>query len=212
MAITERKIWYWVSSLPARFETQPSPSLNGSSPKMNATNSLYYTDIPGLKRFVHGVNMILQASIGGIRMKKGTLPTSPQRSELMSRVRQHGTEPELIVRGMLSRIGAKYRLNAKSLPGSPDIANRERRKAIFIHGCFWHYHGECPRGQIPASNVGYWKPKLLENRTRDERKVADLRKNGFDVMVVWECELSHEDRLLKRLSRFWNRTVRRSGF
>jgi DNA mismatch endonuclease (patch repair protein) len=141
-------------------------------------------------------------------MKKGTLPTSSQRSELMSRVRQHGTEPELVVRSILTRIGARYRLNARSLPGSPDIANRTKKKAIFIHGCFWHYHGDCPRGRIPGSNVAYWKPKLLENRRRDKRRVADLQRNGFDVIVVWECELSHEDRLSKRLGRFWNRLVR----
>jgi len=120
----------------------------------------------------------------------------------MKRVRQAGTAPELAVRRALTSIGARYRVNVRGLPGRPDIANRKRRKAIFVHGCFWHFHSECGRGQVPTRNRDFWETKLLANRTRDEVKRGALESAGFDVLTVWECELEGAE-LKARLGHFW---------
>src|SRR6266446_2538925 len=101
--------------------------------------------------------------------------TTPERSALMKRVRQRGTDPELMARRILSDIGAHYRLNVKSLPGSPDVVNRRLQKAIFVHGCFWHGHARCGRGTIPMTNRRFWLDKLHQNTQRDRRKIAALR-------------------------------------
>jgi DNA mismatch endonuclease (patch repair protein) len=129
--------------------------------------------------------------------------TSPERSALMRRVRQSGTALELRVRSVLSSLGARYRLNVRSLPGSPDVVNEVRRKAIFVHGCFWHGHTQCSRGRVPRANRSFWAEKLLKNRERDQRKVDALRELRFDVLVVWECELADPDALTRRLHSFW---------
>lgn len=121
----------------------------------------------------------------------------------MKRVRQRGTNLEQAVRRILSRIGARYRLNVKGLPGRPDIANKHRKKAIFVHGCFWHGHEACGRGRIPKRNRPFWEEKLARNLERDRRKCADLEELGYDVLVVWGCEFSDPDNLNKRLREFW---------
>jgi DNA mismatch endonuclease, patch repair protein len=125
------------------------------------------------------------------------------RSELMKRVRQAGTAPEQMVRRLLGRVGARYRLNSRGLPGRPDIANRTRRKAIFVHGCFWHHHEGCPRGRIPKSNREFWTEKLRSNVKRDQMKVRALEDMGFDVLVLWECELTDAAAVVDRLRAFW---------
>jgi len=121
----------------------------------------------------------------------------------MKRVRQKGTGLESAVHKVLYRIGARYRKNVKELPGSPDIANRSRKKAIFIHGCFWHYHETCGRGRIPTRNREFWTEKLKRNVERDRRKAADLTELGYDVLILWGCELKDTERLQKRLHEFW---------
>lgn len=122
----------------------------------------------------------------------------------MKRVRQAGTGPEHAVRRLLSAIGARYRLNVRGLPGRPDIANRSRKKAIFVHGCFWHHHSVCGRGRIPAANREFWADKLQRNIERDRRKVSELQELGYDVLVIWECELRNELMAVERLSAFWS--------
>ena len=122
----------------------------------------------------------------------------------MKRVRQRATSAELVVRRLLRHMGAHYRVNVRGLPGSPDIAHKGRKKAIFVNGCFWHFHESCDRGKLPRTNSDFWRSKLLENRKRDSRKVAALEDLGFDVLTVWECELADEDSLLRRLGHFWN--------
>lgn len=129
--------------------------------------------------------------------------TTPERSALMKRVRRQGTDLEAKVRQVLTKIGARYRLNVKGLPGSPDIANRSRRKAIFIHGCFWHHHQACGRGRIPARNREFWSDKLRRNVERDERKTRNLNELGYEVLTLWECELKDAERLTNRLREFW---------
>lgn len=133
------------------------------------------------------------------------LVTTTARSHLMKRVRQKGTAPELAVRSALSEVGASYRLNVRGLAGRPDVANRSRRKALFVHGCFWHWHQGCSRGRIPASNSAFWREKLLGNRARDARKLSQLESEGFDVLVVWECETTDRVALNEMLRTFWFR-------
>ena len=121
----------------------------------------------------------------------------------MKRVRQRDTPPERMVRQLLTEGGAKYRLNVGGLPGSPDVANKKRKKAIFVHGCFWHYHADCARGRIPTRNSTFWEEKLYGNRERDVRKIRGLEEKGYDVLVVWECQLTDPDSLRERLMNFW---------
>ena len=105
----------------------------------------------------------------------------------MASIGKKDTTPELTVRKGLHRLGFRYRLHKKDLPGTPDIAFPARRKVILVHGCFWHAHG-CSIAGIPKSNRSFWVPKLNRNKERDMRKEADLRKLGGDVLTVWECE------------------------
>ncbi|HUZ13938.1 MAG TPA: very short patch repair endonuclease [Caulobacteraceae bacterium] len=129
--------------------------------------------------------------------------TPAQRSERMRRVRQAGTEPELIVRRALRALGYRYRLHRRDLPGSPDIVLPSRRKVIFVHGCFWHAHAGCRRATTPKSNADYWVAKLAENRERDARARAALEAAGWTVGVVWECETSDPRRMTGRLDEFF---------
>lgn len=124
----------------------------------------------------------------------------------MKKVRQKGTDLEQRVSRLLFATGARYRLNVSDLPGRPDIASKSRRKAIFVNGCYWHHHTVCARGQVPSTNPEFWREKFKANRRRDQRKVQDLKDLGFDVLVVWECELQDEDLLQSRLVSFWSAT------
>jgi DNA mismatch endonuclease, patch repair protein len=121
----------------------------------------------------------------------------------MKRVRQRGTEAELTVRRALTRLGASYRVNTATLPGSPDISNKSRKKAVFVHGCFWHGHLGCRRAQPPASNHKFWVPKIRETAARDKRKRDALIALGYDVLEVWECETRDDLALERRLAEFW---------
>jgi DNA mismatch endonuclease (patch repair protein) len=121
----------------------------------------------------------------------------------MSRVKQKGTANEIIVRRVLHSVGGRFRVNRRALPGSPDISSERRRKAIFVNGCFWHAHSGCAKATLPKSNAVFWRAKLAANVERDARKIAELRRLNFDVLVVWECELDRIAALRKRLTRFW---------
>jgi DNA mismatch endonuclease (patch repair protein) len=118
----------------------------------------------------------------------------------MSRVRQRGTAPELAVAKILGSIGASYRLNVQSLPGSPDFANKARKWAIFVNGCFWHHHTDCPKATLPKSNKDFWKTKFDDNRRRDAAAIRSLRRSGFKVTIVWECETKIEASIEAKLS------------
>jgi DNA mismatch endonuclease, patch repair protein len=136
-------------------------------------------------------------------MRRSELDTTPERSALMKRVRQSGTSAELVVRAVLTHIGARYRLNVRGLPGRPDVANGRLQKALFVHGCFWHFHRGCSRGRIPSRNHAFWSDKLERNADRDRRKIDALHVLGYEVLVVWECELKDYDALVGRLKEFW---------
>lgn len=131
--------------------------------------------------------------------------TPERRSALMSRIRGKHTAPERVLRAALHRAGYRYRLYVKRLPGCPDIVFPKRRKAIFVHGCFWHYHPKCRLGSLPKSNLEFWKPKLEGNRKRDERNIRTLRRMGWKVLIVWQCNLKTPKRCLERVERFLER-------
>ena len=138
------------------------------------------------------------------RMHAGRgMKTTPQRSALMRRVRREDTRPEQAVRQILWDLGGRYRKNVPGLPGRPDIANKDRKLAIFVHGCFWHFHEQCERGRIPVRNREFWQEKFAANRSRDLRKKQQLEELGFRVLVVWECELQDRSSLAGRLRSFW---------
>lgn len=122
----------------------------------------------------------------------------------MQAIRSKDTKPELRVRHLLHRLGYRFRVHLKDLPGKPDIAFTRRRKVIFVHGCFWHGHQAegCPDGSRPRSNTGYWNPKLDRNAERDRANTATLETAGWDVLTVWACETRDEDALSGRLIAF----------
>ena len=125
------------------------------------------------------------------------------RSENMRRIRSKDTGPEMAVRQMIRALGfSGYRLHRKDLPGKPDIAFIGRKKAVLIHGCFWHGH-DCKEGlRKPKSNLDYWLSKIERNRQRDAVHLADLARLGWSVLTVWECELRNTDDLMERLRLF----------
>lgn len=126
--------------------------------------------------------------------------TPDQRRRIMQSVKTKHTGPEWTVRRILHSQGLRYRLHAK-LPGHPDIVFPSKRKAIFVHGCFWHSHG-CCKGQAPKSRLDYWAPKLRANVDRDEQKIRELQDLGWTVMTVWQCEMVDPKSLAEKLSDF----------
>jgi DNA mismatch endonuclease (patch repair protein) len=132
-----------------------------------------------------------------------------KRSAVMRQVKGSGTTPERTLRRLLTRLGARYRLNRKDLPGSPDIVLPGRRLAIFAHGCFWHGH-DCARGaRVPKTNRDYWLAKVGRNRARDATTVQALSASGWRVEVIWECEMKDEAALANRLAALLQANPRR---
>lgn len=124
------------------------------------------------------------------------------RSENMRRIRSKDTAPEMAVRSLAHRLGYRYRLHRKDIPGKPDLVFPSRRKVIFIHGCFWHQHPGCREGRPPKSNTAYWLPKLERNMERDKDALARLAAAGWDVLVIWECETKDAEILARTLTGF----------
>ena len=124
-----------------------------------------------------------------------------QRRKIMQAVKPKNTSPEIAVRRLLFSRGYRYRVHYQKLPGKPDIAFPSRRKAIFVHGCFWHGH-DCSKGQPPKSNQDYWLPKLQANTTRDHKKTAEIKEMGWEVLIVWQCEIANKEALVGRLEDF----------
>ncbi len=109
----------------------------------------------------------------------------------MAGIRQHGTAAELAVRAAARQLGLHYRIVNRDLPGSPDLANRKRKWAVFVHGCFWHRHNGCARTTTPQRNRGFWLAKFNANQLRDARALAALRVMGMSCVVIWECEVAN---------------------
>nr|WP_294814740.1 DNA mismatch endonuclease Vsr [uncultured Sphingomonas sp.] len=120
----------------------------------------------------------------------------------MSRIRKTGSQPEVTVRQLAHRLGYRFRINRRDLPGTPDIVFPGRRKTIFVHGCFWHQHEGCHLANKPRTRIEYWLPKLARNVQRDMQASEALRKLGWEVLVIWECEVKDHEALTGRLRDF----------
>jgi DNA mismatch endonuclease (patch repair protein) len=113
-----------------------------------------------------------------------------KRSDIMSHISGKETKPEILVRKFLFAKGFRFRKNVKELPGKPDIVLPKYKTVIFIHGCFWHGH-TCKRGALPTTNSEFWKAKIGGNTERDKRNISELEKQGWDVIVIWQCEIKN---------------------
>jgi len=127
----------------------------------------------------------------------------------MRAIRGRDTKPELEVRRGLHRMGYRYRLHAKALPGKPDLVFPSRRKVIFVHGCFWHLHAHCSIGRIPKTRTDYWATKLNSNRKRDRQVRRKLKAMGWEALVVWECEIANLPAAIRKASEFLDVMERR---
>ncbi|MEW5770843.1 MAG: very short patch repair endonuclease [Pseudomonadota bacterium] len=128
--------------------------------------------------------------------------TPEQRSRCMSRIKGKDTSPEMFVRSLVFSMGYRYRLHDRRLPGSPDLVFKNRRKVIFVHGCFWHMH-DCRYGQVkPKTNAAFWEAKRNRNVQRDQDNMAALEAAGWEILVVWECETKDDSALAKRIKGF----------
>lgn len=125
-----------------------------------------------------------------------------QRSRNMSLVKGRDTKPELLVRSIVHRLGYRFRLHGKKLPGRPDIVLPRHRKVIFVHGCFWHGHAGCPRAARPTSNVKFWNKKIDSNIRRDSAAQRELTALGWEYLVIWQCEMRDSEALTEKLDLF----------
>jgi DNA mismatch endonuclease (patch repair protein) len=126
----------------------------------------------------------------------------------MRKIQYKDTKPELIVRRIVTKLGYRYRLHDKTLPGRPDLTLHKTKSVIFVHGCFWHQHSDCREGRIPRSRTEYWGPKLARNVERDQSHQATLSAGGWRLLTVWECELS-DPNLSERIESFLNASTTR---
>jgi DNA mismatch endonuclease, patch repair protein len=122
-------------------------------------------------------------------------------SRRLARFGHEASGPEWLVRRYLTAAGLRFRTRNRDLPGSPDLANRSRRWAVFVHGCVWHHHASCPRATVPSRNRTFWLSKFRDNRRRDRRVLLQLERVGFTVVVIWECEVMQPRVLRQRLSK-----------
>lgn len=125
-----------------------------------------------------------------------------ERSRIMSRVHSKNTRPERLVRSILHSMGYRFRLHYKSLPGCPDIVLPRHKKVIFVHGCFWHAHPECKRATRPTTRPDFWAKKIDGNVRRDAIAQKTLTELGWQVLIVWQCETMHLDRLRETLRQY----------
>lgn len=126
------------------------------------------------------------------------------RSERMGRVRGQNTGPEMLVRRLTHAMGYRYRIHRKDLPGRPDLVFPRRRKVIFVHGCFWHRHDDscCKLARLPKSRLEFWVPKLEANAARDKRNEVNLRTMGWNILIIWECEIRDHASLRSKIESF----------
>ncbi len=129
----------------------------------------------------------------------------------MARIGSADTAPELAVRKLVHRLGYRFRLHKRSLPGTPDICFPGRKQAIFVHGCFWHRHEGCRRTTTPRTRTSFWEDKFEKNVVRDRANTSDLGELGWSVMIVWECETSDLEALAPRLAEFLSGAASRTS-
>jgi len=125
-----------------------------------------------------------------------------RRSANMGRIRSKNTIPEIALRRLIHRLGYRFRLHRRDLPGKPDIVFPARRRIILMHGCFWHQHPECSEGRLPGSRTEYWGEKLKRNQVRDEVNRALLQDKGWRILVVWECQLKDTVAVTRMVRKF----------
>lgn len=125
----------------------------------------------------------------------------------MSRISGSNTKPEIVVRKMIYGMGFRYRLNVRELPGTPDIVLPKHKKVVFVHGCFWHGHKGCKRSQRPSSNRNFWNRKIEQNMARDKKAIKDLKKLGWQMLIIWGCKTRNPINLKKILTEFLDRKV-----
>ena len=123
-----------------------------------------------------------------------------KRSDIMSKISSKDTKPEILVRKFLFSKGFRYRINVKTLPGKPDIVLPKYKTIIFVNGCFWHGHN-CKKGKLPSSNTDFWKEKISNNKSRDDKNSDLLVKLGWKVIIIWQCEISKIDNRTKILNK-----------
>lgn len=128
--------------------------------------------------------------------------TTEKRSKIMRNIKSKDTRPEMAVRRLIYSMGYRYRLYGKGLPGKPDLVFRKKQRVLFIHGCFWHQHEGCKKSHIPRSNLDYWLPKLEKTKIRDKEHLQNLENDGWQVLVIWECQLKDIEGLEHRIRAF----------
>jgi DNA mismatch endonuclease (patch repair protein) len=128
--------------------------------------------------------------------------TPKKRSAIMSRIKGANTKPEILVRRIVHSLGYRFTLHNKNVTGKPDIVLPRHRKIILVNGCFWHGHANCSRFTLPSTNEGFWRNKILGNKKRDVRVRRTLNSEGWDVLVVWQCQTKQVKRLTERLKHF----------
>ncbi len=128
--------------------------------------------------------------------------TKEQRSFNMSQIRGKNTKPEIIVRSIVHGIGFRYSLHKNNLPGKPDIVLSRHKKIIFVHGCFWHMH-KCKYGKVkPATNTNFWQEKRQGNVERDKRNIKQLKKLGWQILIIWECQTKRPEKIVSKIKEF----------
>jgi DNA mismatch endonuclease (patch repair protein) len=125
--------------------------------------------------------------------------TPEKRSWNMSRIRSGNTKPEMIVRSVLHRMGYRFMLHRKDLPGKPDIVLPKYNTVIFVHGCYWHRHEGCKYAYNPKSRIDFWQKKFKSNVERDKKNRMALEELGWNVKVIWECEIKNQETLKKKV-------------
>lgn len=139
--------------------------------------------------------------------------TSQERSKIMKKIGSKNTSIELQIKGIVSSLRYKYKLYGKNLPGSPDIIFPNIKKAIFVHGCFWHGHLKCKRGHLPQTNKSFWKKKIYGNIKRDLKVRKGLRKIGWNSLIIWQCQIKKKNilKLKEKVRGFLQERVKTTG-
>lgn len=158
-----------------------------------------FADFANLKTTPSRCYVLIRMARSGVDPRHAHLDVDKATSRRMSHMKRRSTAPELAVRTALHRLGIRFRVTNSDLAGSPDLANRARRWAVFVHGCFWHAHSRCALASVPTKNQAFWEAKFAANRRRDREKVRLLRRADFHVVTIWECETYDEKRLAERL-------------
>ena len=133
--------------------------------------------------------------------------TEQKRKEIMASIKSRHTLPEKLVRRCLRKLKLRFRGNVKQLPGTPDIVILGQKKAIFVHGCFWHGHKGCSRATRPETNKTFWDKKIDGNMARDRKNLQELKKKGWTVLVIWQCQTKNETVLMRRLEQFYKKEM-----